>query len=83
MPARHRCYGDGIHDNQRVPDQGTQAMPSPVAVSQQAQSYPPIPSCQQEAAAEPFPSGWTTSDGRPVLFYGMSYPSPTFSMPVR
>ncbi|KAI1783199.1 hypothetical protein LXA43DRAFT_1067888 [Ganoderma leucocontextum] len=67
MPARHRCYGNGIHDNWRVPEQETKAMPSPAALQQQAQSYPPIPSCKQ--TSEPFPSGWTTSDGRPVLFY--------------
>ncbi len=85
MPDQHRCYGNGIPDKRRKPKQEAKAMPSPVtvAVHLQAQSYPPIPSCKQ-AAAEPFlPAGWTTSDGRPVLFYGMNYPSPTTSVVVR
>ncbi|PIL33656.1 hypothetical protein GSI_04279 [Ganoderma sinense ZZ0214-1] len=67
MPARHRCYGNGIHDSWRVPEPQTKPTPFPISARQQAQLYPPILSCMRDN--KPFPSGWTTSDGRPVLFY--------------
>ena len=73
MPAQHRCFGNGVPDNRRKSKQETKVIPLPVASPKQAQWYPPISSCKW--SNEVFPSGWSTSDGRPVLFYGMSGPS--------
>ncbi|KAM5537981.1 hypothetical protein V8D89_008457 [Ganoderma adspersum] len=65
MPERHRCYGNGLDDNGRVPEQKTKPTPSDVYLT--AQLFHPL--CTLTKYPEPLPTGQTTSDGRPILFY--------------
>ncbi|PIL33664.1 hypothetical protein GSI_04287 [Ganoderma sinense ZZ0214-1] len=70
MPARNRCYGNGISDDGSVLAHKNQTEHSPAAVRQrlQTQPYSSISLCSWRAV-EPLPSGQKTNHGRPVLFY--------------
>ena len=83
IPVRNRrCYGNGINSNERMSKRETTNKGWPVAVQQlQVQSYPALSVCA-ERAAEPLLSGGTTSNGRPILYYGMIYPAWAFSVVV-
>ena len=68
MPARHRCYGNGLDDDGRV-EQTYRPMPSEVYLRARF-FHPP---CTSRDYDQPLPIGHPTSNGRPVLFYGMIF----------
>ena len=65
MPARHRCYGNGLDDDGRV-EQTYRPMPSEVYLRARF-FHPP---CTSRDYDQPLPIGHPTSNGRPILFYG-------------